>query len=94
MSSRALVTEADEERLERYLRSRAGDSDAYVKSKFIADDIGLTPSQGGLLLKRLRESENGVDVEKWSYTNATTWRVTAAEWPPVGRDRAVPSAPY
>ena len=51
MSSRALVTEADEERLERYLRSRAGDSDAYVKSKFIADDIGLTPSQVGLLLK-------------------------------------------
>jgi Mn-dependent DtxR family transcriptional regulator len=79
MSSRARVTEADEERLERYLRSRAGDSDAYVKSKFIADDIGLTPSQVGLLLKRLRESEGDVDVEKWSYTNATTWRVTAAE---------------
>ncbi|PSQ44253.1 hypothetical protein BRD14_01615 [Halobacteriales archaeon SW_5_68_122] len=79
MSSRARVTEADEKRLERYLRSRAGDGDAYVKSKFIADDVGLTPSQVGLLLKRLRESEGDVDVEKWSYTNATTWRVTAAE---------------
>ena len=79
MSSRARVTEADEKRLERYLRRRAADGDAYVKSKFIADDVGLTPSQVGLLLKRLRESENGVDVEKWSYTNATTWRVTPAE---------------
>ena len=79
MSSRARVTEADEERLERYLRSRAGDSDAYIKSKFIADDVDLTPSQVGLLLTRLRESEGDVDVEKWSYTNATTWRVTAAE---------------
>jgi len=79
MSSRARVTDDDEERLEQYLRRRAADGDAYVKSKFIADDVGLTPSQVGLLLKRLRESEGDVDVEKWSYTNATTWRVTAAE---------------
>ena len=79
MSSRARVTDDDEERLEQYLRRRAADGDAYVKSKFIADDVGLTPSQVGLLLKRLRESEGEVDVEKWSYTNATTWRVTPAE---------------
>ena len=79
MSSRARVTDDDEERLEQYLRRRAADGDAYVKSKFIADDVGLTPSQVGLLLKRLRESEGDVDVEKWSYTNATTWRVTASE---------------
>ena len=79
MSSRARVTDDDEERLEQYLRRRAADGDAYVKSKFIADDVGLTPSQVGLLLKRLRESENDLDVEKWSYTNATTWRMTAAE---------------
>ena len=78
MSSRTRVTD-DEERLERYLRRRAADGNAYVKSKFIADDVGLTPSQVGLLLKRLRESEGDIDVEKWSYTNATTWRVTAAE---------------
>ena len=79
MSSRARVTEADERRLERYLRRCARDSDAYVKSKFIADDVDLTPSQVGLLLKRLRESEGDIDIEKWSYTNATTWRVTLAE---------------
>ena len=79
MSSRARVTEADERRLERYLRRRAGDGDVYVKSKFIADDVDLTPSQVGLLLTRLRESEGDIDVEKWSYTNATTWRVTASE---------------
>ena len=79
MSSSTRVTEADERRLERYLRRCAGDGDAYVKSKFIADDVDLTPSQVGLLLTRLRESESAVDVERWSYANATTWRVTAAE---------------
>ena len=79
MSSRARVTEADEQRLERYLRHCARDGDVYVKSKFIADDVDLTPSQVGLLLKRLRESEGDIDVEKWSYSNATTWRVTLAE---------------
>ena len=34
----------DEKRLERYLRHRAGDGDACIESKFIADDAGLTPS--------------------------------------------------
>ena len=79
MSSSTRVTDDDEKRLERYLRRRAGDGDAYIKSKFIADEVGLTPSQVGLLLTRLRESESAVDVERWSYANATTWRVTAAE---------------
>ena len=79
MSSSTRVTDDDEEQLERYLRRCAGDGDAYVKSKFIADDVDLTPSQVGLLLTRLRESESAVDIERWSYANATTWRVTAAE---------------
>jgi Mn-dependent DtxR family transcriptional regulator len=79
MSSSARVTAADEERLERYLRSEAADGDAYIKSKFIAEEVDLSPSQVGLLLTRLRESDGGVDVEKWSYTNATTWRVRVAD---------------
>jgi hypothetical protein len=79
MSRSARVTDADRERLERYLRREAGDGEAYIKSKFVADEVDLTPSQVGLLLTRLRESEAGVDVEKWSYTNATTWRVRAGD---------------
>jgi transcriptional regulator CtsR len=77
MRSSARVTDADQERLERYLRREAAEGEAYIKSKFIADEVDLTPSQVGLLLTRLQESDGGVDVEKWSYTNATTWRVRA-----------------
>ncbi|PSP47011.1 hypothetical protein BRC75_10855 [Halobacteriales archaeon QH_7_69_31] len=79
MSRSARVTDADAERLEQYLHREAADGDAYVKSKFVADEVDLTPSQVGLLLTRLRESDGGVDVEKWSYTNATTWRVRAGD---------------
>lgn len=73
------VTEADERRLEAYLRRKAAGGEAYIKSKFVADDVDLTPSQVGLLLQRLRESESRVEVEKWSYTNATTWRVQPSD---------------
>ena len=79
MSRRARVTDADQERLERFLRREAGEEEAYIKSKFVADEVDLTPSQVGLLLTRLRESDDGVDVEKWSYTNATTWRVRGGD---------------
>ena len=79
MSRSARVTDADLERLERYLRREAAEGEAYIKSKFVADEVDLTPSQVGLLLTRLRESDGGVDVEKWSYTNATTWRVRAGD---------------
>ncbi|PSQ36136.1 hypothetical protein BRD11_01720 [Halobacteriales archaeon SW_12_69_24] len=79
MSRSARVTDADAERLEQYLRREAAEGEAYIKSKFVADEVDLTPSQVGLLLTRLRESDDGVDVEKWSYTNATTWRVRAGD---------------
>ena len=81
MSRSRSVTEADEERLEAYLRRQAADGEAYVKSKFIADDVGLTPSQVGILLARLQDADGGPEVEKWSYTNATTWRVRADDRP-------------
>ena len=44
MNSSTRVTDDDEKRLRRYLRRRVGDGDACIKSKFIADDAGLTPS--------------------------------------------------
>ena len=81
MSWSRSVTEADEERLETYLRRQAAGGEAYVKSKFIADGLGLTPSQVGVLLARLRDADGGPEVEKWSYTNATTWRVRADDRP-------------
>ena len=66
-------------RVERYLHERSADGDFYFKSKFVADDLDMTPSQVGSLVDRLRESTTGLDIERWAYTNATTWRVTRTD---------------
>lgn len=71
-------TRAGERRLASYLRERAADGEFYFKSKFVADDLGMTPSQVGRLVSRLDDSVEDLEVERWSYTNATTWRVTTA----------------
>jgi hypothetical protein len=77
-------TEADAEpqdkeaRLKSYLREKAEDGELYFKSKFIADEVGLSPKEIGALMVKLSKSATDLDVEKWSYTSATTWRVQPA----------------
>ena len=70
------TTESKETRLRRYLSQRAEDGEVYIKSKFIADDVELSPKEIGALMVKLRESAAELEIEKWSYTSATTWRVT------------------
>ena len=67
-----------EERLRSYLRSKAEDGEMYFKSKFIAEDVGLSPKEIGALMVKLRDSAGDLEIEKWSYTSATTWRVAPA----------------
>ena len=67
-----------EDRLKQYLVDRAKDGEMYFKSKFIADDVGLSPKEIGALMVKLRDSATDLTIEKWSYTSATTWRVEAA----------------
>ena len=67
-----------EDRLKDYLRERVEDGELYFKGKFIADDVGLSPKEIGALMVKLSESASDLEVEKWSYTSATTWRVEAA----------------
>ncbi len=64
-----------EERLRAYLKQKATDGEVYFKSKFIADDVNLSPKEIGALMVKLRESASDLEIEKWSYTSATTWRV-------------------
>ncbi|PSP77237.1 hypothetical protein BRC88_14300 [Halobacteriales archaeon QS_4_69_225] len=71
-------TESKESRLRTYLRQRAEDGEVYIKGKFIADDVGLSPKEIGALMVKLRDSAGDLQVEKWSYTSATTWRVSRA----------------
>lgn len=67
-----------EERLHTYLHQQTaeGNGEVYFKSKFIADDVGLSPKEIGALMCKLRDSVTELSIEKWSYTSATTWRVT------------------
>jgi len=71
-------TASKEERLRSYLRQKAEDGEVYFKSKFIADEVGLSPKEIGALMVKLRDSATDLEVEKWSYTSATTWRVVPA----------------
>ena len=68
-------TDSKEERLKSYLRQKAEDGEVYFKSKFIADEVGLSPKEIGALMVQLSESTSDLEIEKWSYTSATTWRV-------------------
>ena len=67
-----------EERLRTFLAEKASDGEMYFKSKFIADEVGLSPKEIGALMVKLRESTTDIEIEKWSYTSATTWRVKPA----------------
>ncbi|MFB6255476.1 MAG: hypothetical protein ABEH58_01915 [Haloplanus sp.] len=71
-------SESKEERLKEYLLSKAQDGELYFKSKFIADEVGLSPKEIGALMVKLRDSATELSVEKWSYTSATTWRIEPA----------------
>ena len=67
-----------EQRLKSYLAEKAADGEMYFKSKIIADEVGLSPKEIGALMVKLRDSARDLEIEKWSYTSATTWRVEPA----------------
>lgn len=75
-----LSTEAKTELLMEYLRTRVETGNLYFKSKFIAAEVGLSPKEIGALLARIRnDSSTDIQIEKWSYTSATTWRLVPAQ---------------
>ncbi|GAA0647605.1 MULTISPECIES: DUF7123 family protein [Salarchaeum] len=81
MSATADPSTADskETRLANYLREKARDGELYFKGKFIADEVGLSPKEIGALMVNLKDSVSDLEIEKWSYTSATTWRVAPAD---------------
>lgn len=70
--------QSKEERLRDFLAEKATDGELYFKSKFIADEVGLSPKEIGALMIKLKDSASELTIEKWSYTSATTWRVESA----------------
>ena len=67
-----------EDRLKQYLVNKAQGGELYFKSKFIADEVGLSPKEIGALMVKLSDSASELTIEKWSYTSATTWRIEPA----------------
>jgi hypothetical protein len=70
--------DSKEQRLRQFLARKATDGELYFKSKFIADEVGLSPKEIGALMVKLKDSCADLEIEKWSYTSATTWRVEPA----------------
>jgi len=66
----------EEQRILAYLTDSVTRGERYVRSKTIADAIGLTAKQGRLPAPRLAEKSDDVDIEKWGRARSTTWRVT------------------
>lgn len=62
-------------RLVDYLLRETREGELYFKGKFIADDIDLSPKEIGALMVQIQGSVADLEIEKWSYTGATTWRV-------------------
>jgi hypothetical protein len=67
-----------EQRLRAFLSEKTEDGEIYFKSKFIADEVGLSSKEIGALMVKLSDSATDLEIEKWSYTSATTWRVAPA----------------
>lgn len=64
-------------RLYTYLKNKVEDqNELYIKSKFMADEVGLSPKEIGGLLPKLQDKPIDLTIEKWSYSAATTWRIT------------------
>jgi len=61
-----------------YLRESVSRGEQYVRSKTIAEQLGLSSKQVGARLPKLDEESDDVEIEKWGRARSTTWRVTQA----------------
>jgi len=68
--------ERKRERIRQYLLEHLDrEGEFYCKSKFLASDLEYSAKEIGTAMPDLAESATAFTVEKWSYTNATTWRI-------------------
>jgi hypothetical protein len=76
-------------RLRAHLREATEDETLYVKSKHLADEVGLSAKQIGSRMPGLTPDDpeaGDLVVEEWGYTSGTTWKVTRAEGEERGAD--------
>jgi biotin operon repressor len=58
-----------------YLRERT-DGPTYLKSKYVADELGLSSKEVGTNMSVLQDRVSGIEIEQWGRSSSTTWRVT------------------
>jgi hypothetical protein len=68
----------EERRILDHLRDSVEKGERYFRSKNIAEHLGLSSKQVGVRLPVLDEKSEDVDIEKWSRSKSTTWRVEPA----------------
>lgn len=68
----------EEKRIVSYLRESVAAGERYFRAKNIAEALGLSAKQVGVRLSGLSEKSDDVDIEKWSRSRSTTWRVEPA----------------
>ena len=53
------------------------DERTYFKSRLIGEELGMSAKEVGTNMTAITGGNVGIDVEKWGYSSATTWKVTA-----------------
>ncbi|MDY6764206.1 MAG: hypothetical protein SV377_00715 [Halobacteria archaeon] len=64
-----------QENLAEYLEEKVDDGKIFFKSKFMADELDMSPKEIGANMGKLADSHDNLAIEKWSYSSATTWKV-------------------
>ena len=62
-----------------YLESRVKAGKNFFKSKYIARETGLSSREVGTNMGILAETCPKFSIEKYSYSNSTTWLITASQ---------------
>ena len=79
MSATASTTDTPlsdkQRRILEFLRTNAA-TQTYFKSRLIGDELDLSAKEVGTNMTAIEDGEFDVDVEKWGYSSATTWKVT------------------
>jgi hypothetical protein len=52
------------------------DGTTYFKSRLVGEELDLSAKEVGTNMPALADADVGLDVERWGYSSATTWKVT------------------
>jgi hypothetical protein len=66
-------------RLLEYLDNQVNTGKNFFKSKFIARETGMSSKEVGTNMGILAETSTRFSIQKYSYSNSTTWLVTASQ---------------